>query len=226
MPAETILLVDAETNILDMERMYLEREGFRIFSVKTGFDALDSFRTIHPDVIILALMLPGLDGFEVCRRLRSENNQVPVIAIYSKDEVISGISGTDLEADDYLAKPFNPRELVARVKTVLHRGHPLSQRLKTTIQLKNLTIDQVHRNVSVEGKVVPMRTQEYEILALLMRDPGKFLTREYLLREGWGYDFAGQTATVDLHIARLQAKLCNSGVSILSDPQSGYKLQA
>jgi len=225
MPADAILLVDDDPGILDLERLYLEREGFRIFSVKTGFDALNSFRTIHPDLIVLSLILPGLDGFEVCRRLRSENNQVPILAVFPKEQAVNAVLGNDLDADDYLGKPFNPRELCARVRTILYHGRPLSERQKTNLETGNLKIDQHKREVSIAGKLLPLRFLEYELLTLLMREPGKSFSPEYLLREAWGYDFKGQTTAVDIHLVRLQSRLSGSGVTIVFDPHSGYMLQ-
>ncbi len=226
MPAETILLVDDDASALDLERMYLEREGFRIFSVKTGFDALNSSQTIHPDAMVMSLVLPGMDGFEVCRRLRGENNQVPILAIFSSEKELNSNSIKDFEADDYLAKPFNPREMVARVKAILHQGRMLSQRSIAALEIGNVKIDMQKHSIVVDGKPLALRKLEYELLLLLMREPGKFLSAEYLMREGWGIDFSGQTKSVGLHIARLQSRLTGTGLTIQSDPQTGFALQA
>lgn len=224
MPADSILLADDDLNTLDVERLYLERDGFRVFSVKTGFEALNSIRTVDPNLVILAVNLPGLDGYEICRRLRGENNLVPVLAIFSNDEPTFPKDVLRLEADDFLAKPFNPRELVARVRNLLQWGRKPIRRKSNEITFKNLNIDLLKREFTVDGKLVPLPPIEFEILAFLAREPGKYVSNDDLLQEAWGYDFPGQTMTVKLHVARLQSKLVKSGVKIQSDPEQGFKI--
>lgn len=225
MPADSVLLADDDLNSLEVERLYLEREGFRVFSVRTGFEALNSIRTVDPNLVVLAVNVPGLDGFEVCRRLRGENNQVPVLAIFPNNEPILAMDVLSLEADDFLAKPFNPRELVARVKNLLHWGRKPARRKSNEISFRNLNLDLLKREFSINGKLVPLPSIEFEILAFLARESGKYVSRDDLLQEAWGYDFPGQTLTVNLHVARLQNRLSASGVKIQSDPEEGFKLE-
>ncbi len=223
MSAETILLVDDETAILDLSRMYLEREGFRVFCVTTGFQALNSIQSIHPDLIVMNMFLPGLGGVEVCRRLRAENNQVPVILLASTDRDLEKLAILDLEADDYFLKPFNPRELVARVKAALRRPRISESKKLTTLRIGALKLDETRRDVTLDEKKINLRMQEYELLHVLMKNPGKLISREQLLREGWGFSFPGQTVSVDIHIAQIRQKLGNCKISIEGNME-GFKL--
>jgi two-component system alkaline phosphatase synthesis response regulator PhoP len=169
-------------------------------------------------------MLPELDGLEVCRRLRAENNPVPVIMLTARDEDIDKILGLELGADDYMTKPFNPRELVARVKAILRRSG-LQAAAATGINiLGDLEIDLARREVRCQGRLIELRTQEFEVLQVLVENQGLVLTREKLLNLAWGYDFYGQTRTVDMHIAQIRRKLEESAVRIETVTGIGYKL--
>ncbi len=220
---ELILVVDDEPSIASLARMYLERENFRVAAVGDGEKALEAVDRLRPALIVLDVMLPGLDGFEVCRRLRGQNNQVAVIILTARDEDIDKILGLELGADDYLTKPFNPRELVARIKAILRRSERGSSS-DAPLALADLTIDPARREVTLNGKLLDLRTQEFELLHTLAVHRGLVLTREQLLEKAWGFDFYGQTRTVDVHIAQLRKKLAGSAVKIETVTGIGYKL--
>lgn len=225
MGAELVLLVDDEPSIVQLGRMYLEREGFRVQSVGDGLAALKAVHELHPAILVLDVMLPGLDGFEVCRRLRREGNPVPILMVTARDEDVDKILGLELGADDYLTKPFNPRELVARVKAILRRGDWLADgQAEAPVTVGDLTIDPGRREVRVAGRQVELRSQEFEVLLVLARNKGLVLSREQLLQKAWGFDFYGQTRTVDVHIAQLRRKLAGSRTQIATVTGVGYKL--
>jgi DNA-binding response OmpR family regulator len=170
-------------------------------------------------------MLPGIDGFEVCRRLRADNNPVPIIMLTARDDDIDKIVGLELGADDYLTKPFNPRELVARVKAILRRGERFAASPETTpIRIGNAELDPAGRTFRVSGTPVALRTQEFELLMTFAQNKNIALTREKLLQLAWGYDFYGQTRTVDVHVAHLRKKLAGSGLVIETVTGYGYRL--
>jgi DNA-binding response OmpR family regulator len=224
MSAATILLVDDEPSILQLSRMYLEREGFQVQSIGDGAQAFEAVGRIKPALMVLDVMLPGMDGFEICRRLRAANNQVPIIMLTARDEDIDKILGLELGADDYLTKPFNPRELVARVKSILRRADKTGIPDSAPLRLADLLIDPARREVTVNGLPVELRTQEFELLQLLAQNRGLVLTRDKLLEKAWGFDFYGQTRTVDVHIAQLRRKIGASQVKIETVTGVGYKL--
>ena len=227
MEKQQILVVDDEPNIVQLARLYLERDGFAVSSVGNGQKALEAVRTQHPDLVVLDVMLPLVDGFEVCRRLRAEDNPVPIIMVTARDDDIDKILGLELGADDYLTKPFNPRELVARVRAVLRRGVPAQQLVtEEPIQIGDLQIDLAGREIRINGEPVELRTQEFEVLKVLVENKGVVLSREQLLSKAWGYDFYGQTRTVDVHIAQLRRKISASQVQIETVTGIGYKLVA
>ena len=225
MSNELILLVDDETSIVQLARLYLDREGYRVHAASDGLKALDAIHTLHPDLIVLDVMLPGMDGLEVCRRLRAEKNPVAIIMLTARDEDIDKILGLELGADDYMTKPFNPRELVARVKAILRRSERIAAGPpEATIQLGDLVIDPARREVTCQGQALELRTQEFEVLLVLVKNRSLVLSRERLLNLAWGYDFYGQTRTVDVHIAQLRRKLGSSSVRIETVTGVGYKL--
>jgi two-component system alkaline phosphatase synthesis response regulator PhoP len=226
MNSELVLLVDDETSIVQLAKLYLEREGFRTQSVGDGLQAFELVRSIRPDLVVLDIMLPGIDGLEVCRRLRSEKNQVPILMLTARDEDIDKILGLELGADDYMTKPFNPRELVARVKAILRRSdHSSSETSEAVaIHLGDLVIDPARHEVTCKGKFLELRVQEFEVLLVLIKHRSLVLSREQLLNLAWGYDFYGQTRTVDVHIAQLRRKLASSSVKIETVTGVGYKL--
>ena len=227
MSSELILLVDDEPSIVQLARMYLERENFRVESAGDGEAALEAVRRLSPHLVVLDVMLPKLDGLEVCRRLRAENNPVAIIMLTARDEDIDKILGLELGADDYLTKPFNPRELVARIKAILRRAErAVGQPDAVPIHLSDLTVDPIRREARIADQSLNLRTQEFELLLILVGHPGRVFTREQLLQQAWGFDFYGQTRTVDVHIAHLRKKLASSPITIETITGIGYKLVA
>jgi len=224
MPAELVLLVDDEPSIVQLARLYLEREGFRIESTGDGKAALEAAANLHPDLIVLDVMLPELDGFEVCRRLRKQNDSVAILMLTARDDDIDKIIGLELGADDYLTKPFNPRELVARVKAILRRSERIGQPVSGPIRIADLTVDPEAREVRVVDNKIDLRTQEFDLLLTLAENRGRVLSREQLLQQAWGFDYYGQTRTVDVHVAQLRKKLDGSVVKIETVTGVGYKL--
>jgi DNA-binding response OmpR family regulator len=223
MPSDLILLVDDEPSIIQLARMYLEREGFRTESVGDGEAALEAVAGQHPALIVLDVMLPKLDGFEVCRQLRAKDNPVAILMLTARDEDIDKILGLELGADDYLTKPFNPRELVARVKAILRRERK-TQVDDRPLSVGDLSIDPARREVRLADQTLDLRTQEFDLLYTLAEQPGRVFTREQLLQQAWGFDFYGQTRTVDVHVAHLRKKLNDSSVQIETVTGVGYKL--
>lgn len=226
MSNELILLVDDEANIVELAKLYLEREGFRVVSVGDGAQAIEAVRKENPALVVLDLMLPKLDGYEVCRRVRADSD-VPIIMLTARDEDIDKIIGLELGADDYMTKPFNPRELVARVKAILRRAPPgqgVKQGGRGPARVGDLTVDEARREVTVGGKPVNLRAKEFDLLLTMVENRGLVLTREQLLNLVWGFDFFGQTRTVDVHVAHLRKSLAGSSVSIETVTGVGYKL--
>jgi DNA-binding response OmpR family regulator len=224
MASELVLLVDDEPAILKLARMYLEREGFRVQEVSDGEAALEAVNRSHPGLVVLDVMLPKLDGFEVCRRLRASNNEIAILMLTARDEDIDKILGLELGADDYLTKPFNPREMVARVKAILRRGDSKPHRDDKVIHLADMEIDPIRREVKLGSRILDLRTQEFDLLYTLAGQPGRVFTREQLLQLAWGFDFYGQTRTVDVHIAHIRKKLNGGSVKIETITGVGYKL--
>lgn len=224
---ETILLVDDEQNIIDLARMYIEQEGYATASTNDGNSALMHILNDPPALVVLDLMLPGMDGWEVCRRVRAESD-VPIIMLTARDDDIDKIVGLELGADDYLTKPFNPRELVARIKAILRRSgrpEPESAGASAQITLGNLTIQPGRRTVLVNQRPVNLRMKEFDLLMTFAENPGLVFSREKLLDLVWGYDFAGETRTVDVHIAHLRHKLAGMQAVIETVWGVGYKLE-
>ncbi|MCP4168149.1 MAG: response regulator transcription factor [Chloroflexi bacterium] len=222
----TILLVDDEPTIVELAEMYLEREGYTIVTAKDGLAALTQIQATSPDLIVLDLMLPELDGWEVCRRVRS-NYDIPIIMLTARTDDIDKIVGLELGADDYLTKPFNPRELVARVKAVLRRTTytvPAETKSDDLLVIEDVSIDIPAREVYVQGQLVALRSKEFDLLLVLFRHPGIVLSRDQLLDQAWGYEYYGETRTVDVHVAHLRSKLGISQVAIETVWGIGYKL--
>jgi DNA-binding response OmpR family regulator len=225
MTGELLLLVDDEPNIIELAQVYLEREGFRTISAANGKEALESVEKHRPDLVVLDLMLPEIDGLEVCRTLRKAEDPVAIIMLTARDEDIDKILGLELGADDYLTKPFNPRELVARVKAILRRKQPetaISEESPTHVG--DLLIDPLRREVTINNAPIDLRTQEFDLLLTLARHQGIVLSRDQLLNLAWGYDYFGNTRTVDVHIGHLRKKLQGSQISIETVTGVGYKL--
>ena len=225
MTGELILLVDDEPNIIELAQLYLEREGYRIITASDGRDALDAVEKQRPALMVLDLMMPEVDGLEVCRTLRGKKDPVAILMLTARDEDIDKILGLELGADDYLTKPFNPRELVARVKAVMRRGSVQDEvKGEEQIQIGDILIDSQRREVRICGQPVEIRTQEFDLLYTLARNPGIVLSRDQLLDQAWGYDYFGNTRTVDVHIGQLRKKLSGSSVKIETVTKIGYKL--
>jgi two-component system, OmpR family, alkaline phosphatase synthesis response regulator PhoP len=224
MMAGSILIADDERNIVQLVKIYLGNEGFRVETASDGQEALEKARRFRPDLVILDIMMPRLDGLEVCRRLRKESN-VPVIMLTARTDDIDKIVGLELGADDYVTKPFNPRELVARVKAVLRRTQaPHDQ--DVTLDVGNIHIDPARREVRVGGHEIHLRNKEFELLAALAQERGRVLTREALLSRVWGYEYLGDSRTVDVHVTWLRDKLSDATAQIQTVRGVGYKLVA
>lgn len=231
MARATILVVDDERNIRNLLRMYLEQDGFQVEESTEGTAALQRLeRAPYPDLVILDLMLPGLDGWEVCRRIRRGSRaQLPILMLTARDDDIDKILGLELGADDYVTKPFNPREVVARVKAILRRSPqetPVEGGTEeTVIRLGSLVLDPRRRRVTIEESEIELRRKEFDLLATMLRQPDIVLSREQLLEQVWGYEYFGKTRTVDVHIASLRRKLQGSTVEIETVTGIGYRLR-
>jgi DNA-binding response OmpR family regulator len=223
---ERILVVDDEPNIVDLARVYLEREGFRVESASDGAQALARLREREPALVILDLMLPEVDGYEVCRQTRARSD-VPILMLTARDEDVDKIVGLELGADDYLTKPFNPRELVARVKAILRRSDRTARATSKPVHVGDVTIDAARHEVLLGERSVALRTKEFDLLLALAEHRGLVLSREQLLNLAWGVDFYGETRTVDVHVAHLRKRLAGSAsVRIETVTGVGYKLVA
>jgi DNA-binding response OmpR family regulator len=222
---QSVLVVEDESSIASFVALYLKNAGYRIQTVGTGRDALERVASEKPDLIVLDLMLPDIDGLEVCRRVR-QSSDVPILMLTARDEDVDKIIGLEVGADDYLTKPFNPRELVARVKSILRRSVPERREVQSK-QLKhgNLEIDAGRREVLVSGSEVQLAPKEFDLLWELLDHKGLVLTRDQLLERVWGYTFAGDTRTVDVHVRQLRRKLGEAS-PIVTVWGVGYKVAA
>ena len=225
MIGQTILVVDDEANIVELARIYLEQEGFRVQSAADGATALELVARQPPALMVLDLMLPAVDGWEVCRRIRADKaaRDLPIIMLTARDEDVDKIVGLELGADDYVTKPFNPRELVARVRAILRRAGRAA-RADAPVHAGDVTVDPARREVTIAGRPVDLRRKEFELLLALVEHRGLVLSREQLLNLVWGYDFYGETRTVDVHIGQLRKKLAGATLEIETVLGVGYKL--
>jgi DNA-binding response OmpR family regulator len=219
---KTILVVDDEGNIVELVRLYLETEGYSVVTAADGEKALEMYERHDPDLVVLDLMLPRMDGFEVCRELRRRGD-VPILMLTARSEDVDAIVGLELGADDYVTKPFNPRALVARVKAILRRTDATAKGGRP-IAVGNLRIDPRRREVTIGDRRLELRAREFDLLAALARDPGAVLTRDALLEDVWGTDFPGETRTVDVHVAEVRKKLGGDGPQIETVRGLGYRL--
>jgi DNA-binding response OmpR family regulator len=219
---KTILVVDDERNIVELLRLYLEKEGWTVISAGDGEEGLALHARHEPDLVILDLMLPKVDGFEVCRELRRRGD-VPIVMLTARDDVIDSIVGLELGADDYVSKPFNPRALVARIKAIFRRTEATG-RGGRPIEVGSLRIDPRRREATVGTRRLALRAREFDLLAALARDAGMVLTRDALLEGVWGTDFPGETRTIDVHVAEVRKKLGEDGPSIETIRGLGYRL--
>ena len=220
---QTVLVVEDEASIASFVSLYLKNAGYTVRTVGTGKDALAQVEAGRPDLIVLDLMLPDVDGIEVCQRIR-QSSEVPILMLTARDEDVDKIIGLEVGADDYLTKPFNPRELVARVKSILRRSVPERRELQTK-QLKHgdLEIDAGRREVRVSGTEVQLAPKEFDLLWELLDHRGLVLTRDQLLERVWGYTFAGDTRTVDVHVRQIRRKL-DEASPIVTVWGVGYKV--
>ncbi|MCY3798788.1 MAG: response regulator transcription factor [Chloroflexi bacterium] len=210
-----ILVVDDERTIREVVRRYLELEGFAVTEAETGPQALSILHDSRPDLIVLDIMLPGIDGFSITRRLRHDTDysslqiegDIPIILLTARTNEVDRVAGLELGADDYVIKPFSPRELVARVKRILQRASPPKAESEIPLQYAGLRLDPRSRAVSVDDKPVSLTAKEFDLLWFLLRHPQHVFTREQLLQNVWGYEFEGYDSTVTVHVRRLREKL-------------------
>lgn len=225
----TILIVDDEPSIVDVLRYNLEKANFSVLVARDGEQALQLAHTRQPDLIVLDLMLPGIDGLEVCRNLRKEGN-VPIIMLTARDEEIDRVVGLELGADDYVVKPFSTRELIARIKSVLRRAQASEVGNETTLQKGHLSMNLDKHEANWDGELLELSALEFDLLETLIRNEGHVLTREQLISTVWGYDFFGDTRAVDTAVRRLRARLREASSlaaeSIATVRGVGYRLDA
>ncbi|GAC1369508.1 MAG: response regulator transcription factor [Actinomycetota bacterium] len=223
-----ILVVEDEHNIASLLKLYLTKDGFSVTWVADGSRVLDEVERVQPALVILDIMLPGLDGLEICRRLRARG-RIPIIMVTARDQEIDRIVGLELGADDYVTKPFSPRELVARVKAVLRRvqeAEPLTRALPDTLSLGSVVIDPARREARAGERSVELTAKEFDLLTFLVRNPGIVFSRDRLLERVWGYDRPVDTRTVDSHVRSLRAKLGDAAGIVKTLRGVGYKAQA
>lgn len=210
MANEKVLVVDDDLNICELLRLYLEKEQFRVLVAHDGQTALDVFKNNKPDIVLLDIMLPVLDGWQVCREIRKFSNK-PIIMLTAKGETFDKVLGLELGADDYIVKPFDTKEVVARIKAVLRRSSASSDEIVEEITFDKLSINLTNYELRVDGKKIDTPPKEMELLFHLASNPNRVYTRNQLLDEVWGFDYFGDSRTVDVHIKRLREKL--EGVS-------------
>ncbi len=227
---QKILIVDDDTNISELISLYLIKECFETQTVEDGESALSAFKTFKPDLILLDLMLPGMDGYQVCREIRKDSN-IPIIMLSAKGEIFDKVLGLELGADDYMIKPFDSKELVARVKAVLRRYQaPVSEAPEAPkgdiVEYNNLIINLTNYSVTYKGNIIEMPPKEIELLYFLAKSPNQVFTREQLLDNIWGYEYIGDTRTVDVHIKRIREKIHDNEKWALSTVWGiGYKFE-
>jgi DNA-binding response OmpR family regulator len=204
--ARTILIVDDEPTLRETLAEALDADGFRVLTAADGREALSRFREHQPDLVVLDLMLPELSGIEVCRIIRAESG-VPIVMLTAKTSELDKVVGLELGADDYVTKPFSLRELTARIRALLRRTEQLAEAPTPLVELGALTVDLAGHRLLRDGELVPLKPKVFELLAYLLRHPGQVLSREQLLEHVWGYDYAGETRTVDVHVHWLRAAI-------------------
>src|SRR5438874_9458919 len=221
---QSVLVVEDEASIASFVSLYLKNAGYDVRTVANGRDALSSVESDEPSLIVLDLMLPDIDGIEICRRLRQKSD-VPILMLTARDEDVDKIIGLEVGADDYMTKPFNPRELVARVKSILRRSTPDRRKEPESAVLQHgqLVIDAGRREVKVGEEEVQLAPKEFDLLWELLDHRGLVLTRDQLLERVWGYTFAGDTRTVDVHVRQLRRKLGDAS-PIVTVWGVGYKV--
>ena len=220
-----ILVVDDDPNISRLEQLYLEKEGYEVKVAADGDEAIESFRKLPPDLVLLDVMLPGTDGYEVLKAIR-KSGSIPVIMVTAKGETFDKVLCLELGADDYIVKPFDGKEMIARVKAVLRRAHGSEEEQAGDLSFPGLTVSLKEYDAHYEGKRLEMPPKELEVLYFLASHPNQVFTREQLLSQIWGFDFFGDSRTVDVHIKRLREKLADSekyGWSLYTVRGVGYK---
>ena len=206
MSAHKIMIVDDDANISELIRLYLDKEGFATVCAPNGKIALEKFKNEAPALIILDIMMPEMDGWQVCREIR-KTSDVPIIMLTAKGETFDKVLGLELGADDYMVKPFDTKELVARVKAVLRRFEAKDSKAMQEISFQNLSVNLSNYELMLNGKIIEIPPKELELLYYLASNPNRVFTREQLLEEVWGFDYFGDSRTVDVHIKRLREKL-------------------
>jgi DNA-binding response OmpR family regulator len=215
----TVLVVEDDAVSQELVRLYLQKDGHKVIAASTGNEGLRLAQEARPDLVVLDLMLPGIDGLEICRRLRQESS-VPIVMLTARVEEEDRLAGLDLGADDYITKPFSPRELAARVRAVLRRTDRESREgASKGMTYRGITLDQTNRKVEVNGKSISLTPTEFRLLAMFMREPGRAFTRDQIIDRSFGYDFDGFDRTVDAHVSNLRRKL---GM----DSESSHYIQA
>lgn len=210
MSNEKILVVDDDKNICDLLRMYLEKDGYSVALAHNGADAVKAFGTENPDLVLLDIMLPQLDGWQVCREIRKISEK-PIIMLTAKDEIFDKVLGLELGADDYVTKPFDTKEIIARIKAVLRRASAVKTEETKEVRYDKLTINLANYEMRVNGELIDTPPKELELIYHLASNPDRVFTRDQLLDDVWGFDYYGDSRTVDVHIKRLRDKL--KGVS-------------
>lgn len=227
MPNQKILIVDDDQNICELLRLYLAKEGYETLIAHDGEKALELFEQNKPNMVLLDVMMPRMDGWGVCRRIRAQGN-TPIIMLTAKGETFDKVLGLELGADDYVVKPFDSKEVVARIKAVLRRCNPEESGKEGVIQFENLSLDMSRYELKVKGKVVEAPPKELELLAYLAGHPNRVFTRDQLLDEVWGFEYYGDSRTIDVHIKRLREKLegASEQWSLKTVWGVGYKFEA
>ena len=222
-----ILIVEDEADIAQLVKLYLEKDGFRPTIAKTGVEGLKLVKAERPDMVILDLMLPEMDGLEICKKIRTslDTALLPIMMLTAKAEESDTIIGLELGADDYVTKPFSPKVLVARVKALFRRLERADDPKQTSYAYGPLLVDLARHEVLLDGAEIPLTAKEFGLLEQLLRHPGRVLTRDVLLNTVWGYDYYGTTRTVDVHIRRLKLKIQLLEDAIISVKSLGYKLK-
>ena len=209
MANEKILVVDDDKNICELLRLYLVKEGYAVTMVHDGNAALTEYERLHPDLILLDVMMPGMDGWEVCRKIR-EKNKTPIIMLTARGETYDKVLGLEMGADDYIVKPFDAKEVTARIKAVLRRCADAGDENKGIYDFDNLHLDMNRYELKVKGKVVEAPPKELELLNCLASHPNRVYTRDQLLDEVWGFEYYGDSRTIDVHVKRLREKLAGA----------------
>lgn len=222
---KNILIIEDEKDIVEVIRYYLEKESYRVHVAQDGFAGLEMATRIVPNLILLDLMLPKLDGIEVCKKMKSDSRlrDIPVIMVTAKGEEADKVRGLEIGADDYVTKPFSAKELMARIKVHLRlREGGIPEKM---FQYGNLSVDTIKHEIRLDGRNIELTAKEFELLLYLLENKGRVLTRDMILNHVWGYDYFGSTRTVDVHMTRLRQKIPLLATSITTIKSFGYKLK-